>query len=225
MLYLFIFSLPNICYVMGRFHKCISYKPEQYWCEVASRFCQTERQHRKLHLPLVLTLVHVHSDLSRYSIMISHIPLFPFFPSCGFSFSTLLSPSISTSAKFDITFSSPPSTAMGWLAEHPLNSACKLSRIPPFWVLILDVCLSVSVSEKQVALSVNKCLIFRLLVPVCLSVCLTCRQLSRRSRVAVSQVLVSVLLSVHLPVKASQIRHVNLPPGFPLLQDGFIKNK
>lgn len=137
----------------------------------------------------------------------------------------LLSPSISTSAKFDITFSSPPSTAMGWLAEHPLNSACKLSRIPPFWVLILDVCLSVSVSEKQVALSVNKCLIFRLLVPVCLSVCLTCRQLSRRSRVAVSQVLVSVLLSVHLPVKASQIRHVNLPPGFPLLQDGFIKNK
>lgn len=78
-----------------------------------------------------------------------------------------------------------------------------------------DDCQSVSPSvgwrkKKAVPPSVNKCLISRLLVPACLSVCLACRQLSRRSGVAVSQVLVSVLLSVHLPVRASQIRCVNL---------------
>lgn len=92
-------------------------------------------------------------------------------------------------------------------------------------VLILDDCLSVFLSEKAVALSVNKCLIFRLPVPVCLSVCLTCWQLSRRSGVAVSQVLVSVLLSVHLPVRESQIRHVNVLLGFPLLRNGCIKSQ
>lgn len=63
--------------------------------------------------------------------------------------------------------------------------------------------------------SVNKSLICRLHVPVCLCVCLTRQQLSRRSGVAVSQVLVSVLLSIHLPVTVSQIRRVNLPPAFP----------
>lgn len=70
-----------------------------------------------------------------------------------------------------------------------------------------------------------KRLISPLLVPACLSVCLTCRQLSRRSGVAVSQVLVSLLLSVHLPVRHSQIRHVNLPPGFPVLGESFIKSQ
>lgn len=53
-------------------------------------------------------------------------------------------------------------------------------------------------------LSINKCLIFCLLVPVCLYVCLT----SQRCRLAVSQVSVSVLPSIHLSVKAAQMRHV-----------------
>lgn len=91
---------------------------------------------------------------------------------------------------------------------------------------LLPVCLSVRRVEKKkkaVPPSVNKCLISRLLVPVCLSVCLACRQLSRHSGVAVSQVLVSVLLSVHLPVRASQIRCVNLAPVFffPFFIHGF----
>lgn len=91
-----------------------------------------------------------------------------------------------------------------------------LPSVPsPWW---LPVYLSVSQSGEAAAASVNKCLIFPLLVPVCLSVCLTCRQLSRRSGVAVSHVLVSLLLSVHLPVRDSQIRRVNLPPGFPVSQ-------
>lgn len=70
------------------------------------------------------------------------------------------------------------------------------------------VCLSV---RKAAALSIN----VSSYDFVFLSVCLTCRQLSQRSRVAVSQVLVSVLLSIHLLVTVSQIRRVNLPPALP----------
>lgn len=87
--------------------------------------------------------------------------------------------------------------------------------VPPASVPLPDGCLSVSLSGEAAAASVNKRLISPRLVPVCLSVCLTCRQLSRRSGVAVSQVLLSLLLSVHLPVRDSQIRRVNLPPGSP----------
>lgn len=157
--------------------------------------------------------------------MIFHIPSFPLLSLLWLFF---LHPSITIYlhiCKFDTRFSSPPSTAIGPLVEHPLNCACKLSRIPPSSLLILDVFLSVCLSGKQSLRLSIKCLIFRLLVPVCLSVCLTCRQLSQRSGVAVSQVLVSVLLSVHLPVKASQIRLVNLPPGFSASPGWLYKKK
>lgn len=102
---------------------------------------------------------------------------------------------------------------------EPIHPACrssiKVSTIPLSRVLRLDVYPSVFPSKKPPLSSVNKCLIFQLHVPVCLCVFLTRRQLSQRSRVAVSQVLVSVLLSIHLPVTFSQIKRVNLPPAFP----------
>lgn len=103
---------------------------------------------------------------------------------------------------------------------HAFRSGC---TVPPASAPFPDGCLSVSLSGEAAAASVNKRLIFPRLVPVCLSVCLTCQQLSRRSGVAVSQVLVSLLLSVHLPVRDSQIRRVNLPPGFPVLLKSFRK--
>lgn len=103
-----------------------------------------------------------------------------------------------------------------WCNVHVDSPLHRLSGLNP---LLSNDCLSVPLSDgwrekKSVPPSVNKCLISRLLVPVCLSVCVACRQLSLRSGVAVSQVLVSVLLSVHLPVRASQIRCVNLAPFF-----------
>lgn len=66
--------------------------------------------------------VPVRSGLSRYSITIFHIHSFPFFLSCGFSFSILPSPSISTSANLT-SHLVQPSTALGPLVEHPLNSS------------------------------------------------------------------------------------------------------
>lgn len=108
---------------------------------------------------------------------------------------------------------------------HFSSSPVVLGTVPPSSVPLPDVRPSVSPPGDAAAASVNKRLISPLLVPACLSVCLTCRQLSRRSGVAVSQVLVSLLLSVHLPVRHSQIRHVNLPPGFPVLGESFIKSQ
>lgn len=113
----------------------------------------------------------------------------------------------------------------GLFVQHPVHRADRLGTVPPSSVPFPDGCLSVSLSGEAAAASVNKCLIFPLLVPVCLSVCLTCQQLSRRSGVAVSHVLVSLLLSVHLPVRDSQIRHVSLPLGFPVLKKSFIKSQ
>lgn len=113
----------------------------------------------------------------------------------------------------------------GLFVQHPVHCADRLGAVPPSSVPFPHGCLSVSLSADAAATSVNKCLIFPLLVPVCLSVCLTCQQLSRRSGVAVSHVLVSLLLSVHLPVRDSQIRHVNLPSGFPVLKKSFIKSQ
>lgn len=66
--------------------------------------------------------VPVRSGLSRYSITIFHIHSFPFVLSCGFSFSILPSPSISTSANLT-SHLVQPSTALGPLVEHPLNSS------------------------------------------------------------------------------------------------------
>lgn len=60
--------------------------------------------------------------LSRYSITIFHIHSFPFFFSCGFSFSIPPSPSISTFANLTPHLVQP-STALGPLVEHPLNSS------------------------------------------------------------------------------------------------------
>lgn len=159
------------------------------------------------------------------SITIFHIHLFSFSLVAGFSFFILPSPSISTSANLTPHLVQP-SSALGPLVEHPLNSGLYIQHNPLLSQSssLTTACLSLC-QEKAVPPSVNKCLISRLLVPVCLSVCLTCRQLSRRSRVAVSQVLVSVLLSVHLPVKASQIRHVNLPPGFFSASPGWVYEK
>lgn len=122
--------------------------------------------------------------------------------------------------KSDTTFSS---------ALYCFRPACRTSiklrlvdstqSVLPWSLFLTTACLSLCQGTQSPCLSISV-LSFNFLF---LSVCLTCQQLSWCSRVAVNQVLVSVLLSVHLPVKASQIRHVILPPGFPLLQDGFIK--
>lgn len=149
------------------------------------------------HRPLPLHRLH--------RIAIPHIHFFsPSLPSLSFSFSTLPSPSISASAHFDAAFTSTLLLSVGFSGLGPplLTTAC------------LSLRQKAGLEKKAVPPSVNKCLISRLLVPVCLSVCLACRQLSLRSGVAVSQVLVSVLLSVHLPVRASQIRRVNLATVF-----------
>ena len=121
---LFIYFPPSVCWIIGCFHKRLSYEPEQYWRKVTSRFCQTKRLRRKLNLARRLTRVHIHSGSSRNSIMIFHIFYFP-----------SLSPVVSLPPPFHhhlsphlriwhhIYCSSPPSTAVGSLVEHPLNSA------------------------------------------------------------------------------------------------------
>lgn len=145
----------------------------------------------KAHWPLPRE--HRHSSSSFTSASLLSLSFHPSLPS----------PSISTWANFDAAFTS---TRLSFPGLDPLlSTAASLS---------LRQKGGEKKKKKAVPPSVNKCLISRLLVPVCLSVCLACRQLSRHSGVAVSQVLVSVLLSVHLPVRASQIRCVNLAPVF-----------
>lgn len=90
-----------------------------------------------------------------------------------------------------------------WMQQELRPSSLDGPVLPPSPVPSPDGCLSITLVGEATAASVNKCLIFPLLVPVCLSVWLTCQQLSRRSGVAVSHMLVSLLLSVHLPVRDS----------------------
>lgn len=86
-----------------------------------------------------------------------HIPLFFFFLSYAFSFSIFLSPSISAFANLTLHLLYCIYCYRPFI-EHPLNSVCKLSKIPPSPVLILDVCLSLSVSlsgKQSLRLSIN----------------------------------------------------------------------
>ncbi len=106
---------------------------------------------------LLLSPVHVHSGLSRYSIMIFHIPLFPFFPSCGFSFSILPSPSISTSANLTPHLVRPiycdRPACRASIKLQPVDSA---ESFLPLSLFLTSACLSLCLSGKQsFCLSIN----------------------------------------------------------------------
>lgn len=139
------FSSTDICYIMGCFHKRMSQKPRQYWCKVASCFRQTKwRRHicpcPSPLFPFAQAYLELHHDFS-YS--------FIFLLSCRWLF--LFHPSITIYlhiCKFDTAFSSAllcfrPACRTS-IKLRPVDSA----QSPPFSVLFLDDCLSVSLSGK-----------------------------------------------------------------------------
>lgn len=176
-----------------------------------------------MHLPLLPSPVHVHSSLSSYSIMIFHIPSFPFFLSCGFSFSILPSPSISTSANLTPHLVHPiycyRPVCRTSIKLGPVDSA---ESLLPQSLLLTSVCLSLCQAEQSFRLSINVLSFHFLFLSVYLSVwhvgsCLSAPGLLSAKcwflffcQFTCLSNLLRLDMSTYLQV-------------FPLLRDGFIK--